>query len=82
MKKKRTAFQKPGHYTAKDRKKIPKTSFAGGHKSFPIVTQKDVYDASKLAGHAPNPAKVRSKIKSIAKRKGFKLPKSWSKKTK
>jgi hypothetical protein len=46
------------------------------------VTQKDVYDASKLAGHAPNPAKVRSKIKSIAKRKGFKLPKSWSKKTK
>jgi len=70
-------FEKPGHYTKADRQKIQGGSFAGPHKSFPIVTQQDVYDAARLAGHAANPAAVRRRIIAIANRKGFKLPKSW-----
>lgn len=66
-------FDKPGHYTAKDREKIPDKDFAGPHKSFPVVNQKDVKDAMKLAGHASNPAEVKSNIKKIADRKGFKV---------
>lgn len=76
----KTKFKSPGHYTKADRKKIPTSSFAGPHQSFPIVTQQDVYDAARLTGHASNPNAVKSKIKRIAKKKGFKLPKSWRKK--
>lgn len=73
-------FEKPGHYTKKDREKISKKDFAGKNKTFPIVTQKDVYDASKLIGFAKNPSKVKQNIIKIAKRKGFDIPKSWKKK--
>lgn len=54
--------------------------FAGPHQSFPIKTQEDVNSAAKLTGHADDPEAVKSKIRSIAKRKGLKVPASWEKK--
>lgn len=54
--------------------------FAGPHQSFPIKTQEDVDSAAKLIGHADDPAAVKAKIKSIAKRKGLSVPKSWESK--
>lgn len=72
-------FEKPGHYTKKDREKIPSKDFAGPNKTFPIVTQKDVYDAARLVGHAKNPSQVKKNIIKIAKRKGYDIPKSWKK---
>jgi len=61
-----------------ERDKLPVEDFAGPDQSFPIRTQKDVDSAAKLAGHADNPAEVRKKIASIAKRKGLTLPDSWT----
>ncbi len=59
-----------------DRDKLPESDFAGPHKSFPIVTQKDVDDAWHLAstGHGDDPAKIKANIRRIAKKKGFKVP--------
>ncbi len=73
----RMLFERPGHYTRKDREKIPDEDFAGPNRTFPIVTQQDVHDAARLIGHAANPAAVTARIKAIAKRKGFSLPKEW-----
>lgn len=70
-------FQSPGHYTDKDREKIPDADFAGPDKSFPIVTQADVHDAARLIGHADDPEAVKRRVIAIAKRKGFSLPDSW-----
>jgi phage head maturation protease len=70
-------FQSPGHYTDKDREKIPDEDFAGPARSFPIVTQSDVADAARLIGHAADPDAVKARIIGIAKRKGFSLPESW-----
>lgn len=43
--------------------------FAGPEGTFPIKTRDDVSDAASLAHHAANPAAVRAKIRSIARRK-------------
>jgi len=51
--------------------------FAGPHQSFPIKSQEDVDHAARLIGHADNPDLVKSKIKTIAERKGLALPDSW-----
>lgn len=59
------------------RDKLPTKDFAGPNQSFPIRSQKDVDSAAKLAGHADDPAAVRAKIISIAKRKGLALPEAW-----
>lgn len=56
---------------------VPEEDFAGPHRSFPIRTQNDVYDAWRLRGHAANPTEVARNIIRIAKRKGFKLPDNW-----
>jgi hypothetical protein len=73
-------FQEPGHYTAKDRKKIK--HFAGPHESYPIEVPQDVEDAAGLVGHAADPAAVKAKIISIAHQMGpefvAKLPDSWT----
>lgn len=66
--------------TAAQRKRVPASDFAGPHDSFPIRNQTDVNSAARLSGHAANPGAVRSAIKRIAKRKGLKLPKSWTEK--
>jgi hypothetical protein len=55
--------------------------FAGPDQSFPISTQEDVDSAAKLTGHADNPSAVKSKIKSIAKRKGLDVPDSYKEPT-
>lgn len=74
-------FKSPGHYTKGDRDKIPAEDFAGPNQTFPIVTPKDVHDAAGLHGHAADPEAVKSKIISIAKRKGpefvARLPDDW-----
>lgn len=51
--------------------------FAGPHQSFPIRGQEDVDHAARLIGHADDPEAVKSKIKTIAKRKGLTIPDSW-----
>lgn len=56
--------------------------FAGPHHSFPINSQKRVFSAAKLIGHAANPAAVKQRIIAIARARGYKLPKSWQKATK
>jgi hypothetical protein len=65
------------YYSQKERESMDSEDFAGPHRSFPIKTQQDVYNAAHLIGHADNPDAVKAAIKRIAKRKGFKLPDSW-----
>ena len=63
-----------------DRDKLPAADFAGRNRSFPIVTQADVSDALMSIGRAGkdnyDPATLRRNIIRIARRKGFKIPKS------
>lgn len=68
----------------KKKKNYPDTAgpFAGPHNSFPISSQSHVYAAAKLIGHATNPAAVRARIISIARSRGYALPKSWQSKAK
>lgn len=63
--------------TQKERDSIADEDFAGPHHSFPIDSQEHLDAAAKLIGHADDPAAVKKKAISIAKRKGFKLPESW-----
>jgi hypothetical protein len=65
------------YYSQKERESMDEEDFAGPHRSFPIKTQADVHNAARLIGHADNPDAVKAKIKAIAKRKGFSLPKEW-----
>jgi len=60
-----------------ERDAMDSEDFGGPHESFPIKSQEDVHNAAKLIGHADDPDAVKAKIKRIAKRKGFSLPKSW-----
>jgi RNA polymerase subunit RPABC4/transcription elongation factor Spt4 len=70
-----------------DRDKIPSEDFAGRDRSFPIVTPADVNDAARSIGRAGGdnyaPDQLRSRITSIAHRKGdafvAELPESWKK---
>lgn len=64
----------PGVGGGVDRDKLDESDFAGPHRSFPIINQSDVSDALRLLHHADNPAAVRSRIASIARRKGLKMP--------
>ena len=57
-----------------DRDKLPASSFAGPHRSFPVVNQSDVSDAMHLAGHADDPDQVRANVKRIANREGLSVP--------
>lgn len=66
-----------------DRDKIPAQDFAGADRSFPIVTPKDVHDASLSLGRArgQDTDKIKRRIISIARRKGdafvAQLPDAW-----
>lgn len=60
------------------RDKMDKDDFAGPNESFPIQKQEDVDAAAKLSGHADNPDAVKAKIKSIAAKKGLKVPDAWT----
>jgi hypothetical protein len=57
-----------------DRDKLPASDFAGPNRTYPIVTQSDVGDAMKLSGKAADPAAVKARIASIARRKGLTPP--------
>ena len=63
--------------TKAERDAIDEEDFAGPHHSFPINSQEHLDAAAKLIGHADDPAAVKRKAISIAKRKGLKLPESW-----
>lgn len=63
--------------SASERDAIPAEDFAGPDRTFPIDTQAHLDAAAKLIGHSADPAAVKKKAISIAKRKGFKLPDSW-----
>lgn len=69
-----SAFSKS---TKAEREKMPESDFAGPNRSFPIMDQNDVNDAARLIGHASDPAAVKARVISIAKRKGLKLPDAW-----
>lgn len=66
------------YISQKERDKIPEEDFGDPeNKKFPIRNQHDLDSAAKLIGKAKNPAKVKERIKKIAKRKGLTLPESW-----
>ena len=65
------------YLTTSERDAIAPEDFAGPDKTFPCNTQDHLDSAAKLIGHAADPAAVKSKAISIAKRHGFTLPKSW-----
>jgi hypothetical protein len=61
----------------KTRDKMPESDFAGSGTSFPIKTQADVEAAAHSLGRTGQDRdKIKSRIKSIAKRKGLTLPDS------
>ena len=67
-----------------DRDKLNPKAFAGAHRSFPIVSPKDVHDAAVSLGRTnQDRAKVKAHIISIAHRKGSaftaRLPSTWKK---
>jgi hypothetical protein len=65
-------FQKDGKNIdsgGRDVSDVPAGDFAGPDGTFPIKTKDDVHDAASLAHHAADPAAVKRKIRSIAKRK-------------
>jgi hypothetical protein len=65
-------FQKSGKNIdsgGRDVSDLDSNDFAGPDGTFPIKTKDDVHDAASLAHHAADPAAVRRKIKSIARRK-------------
>ncbi|MBE3584844.1 MAG: hypothetical protein IMW94_01480 [Thermoanaerobacter sp.] len=75
-------FAAPGHYTEKDREKIPPKDFGDPkNRKFPIVVPQDVEDAARLIGKAENPEAVKKRIIRIARRKGpefvARIPESW-----
>jgi hypothetical protein len=61
----------------KTRDSYDAADFAGPDKSFPITSQAQLDAAAHLIGHADDPAAVKAKAISIAKRKGFSLPDAW-----
>lgn len=70
--------------TKAQRAKVPKSDY--GHPDhpdgpkYPITTQAQVMSAARLLGKIPDEAtraKVKARIKRIANRKGFTLPKAW-----
>jgi len=65
-------FQKNGKNVdsgGRDVSDLDASDFAGPDGTFPIKNRDDVHDAASLAHHAADPAAVRRKIKSIARRK-------------
>lgn len=68
-------------WPAAKRDKLSNKDFAGPNQSFPIQDQTDVDSAAKLIGHAQDPAGVKSRIVSIAKRKGLNIPDAWKETT-
>lgn len=65
------------------RKEIPDEDFAGPGRSFPIKDQDHLEAAARMLGRIKDPAKrkaIKARAAAIAKRKGLKLPETWTKK--
>lgn len=65
----------------KERDKIPLADFADPtNRKYPIIDQAHLDSAVRLIGRAPKDkqAAIKARIKKIAKRKGLKLPESYS----
>lgn len=75
------SFQENRDWPQKKRDNLDDSDFAGPNQSFPITTQADVDAAAHLVGKAKDPDAVKSRIKTIAKRKGLTLPESWKSET-
>lgn len=60
------------------RDSLPDEDFAGPHRSYPIITPKDLGRAASLAHHAADPEAIRQRLREIAQRKfpGQPLPPS------
>lgn len=60
------------------RDSLPDEDFAGPHRSYPIVTLRDLGRAASLAHHAADPESIRQRLREIAQRKfpGKPLPPS------
>lgn len=67
-----------GFISVDTRNHLPDDDFAGPHKSFPIRNSEDVRHASMLLHHSHDPSAVKRNIVRIAKKKGFRLPSTWS----
>jgi hypothetical protein len=70
-----------GFISTEVRNHLPDEDFAGPHKSFPIRNAEDIRHASTLLHHSHDPSAVKRNIIRIAKKKGFKLPATWSHET-
>jgi hypothetical protein len=69
------------YISKKERDKVPAEDFGDPeNRKYPIRNQGDLDAAVKLIGRAPadKQAAIKARIKKIAKRKGLKLPESWS----
>lgn len=69
------------YMTKKERDKIPSSDFAWPEeRKYPITDQAHLDSAVKLLGRAPKgkQAAIKKRIIQIAKRKGLKLPESWT----
>lgn len=71
------------YISKKERDKMPKEDFADPPEGFPLPDQKHLDAAVKLLGRAPKSkqAAIKRRIIEIAKRKGLKLPDSWTEKS-
>lgn len=64
--------------TTKQRLALPLSDFGDPKRRlFPIVDAADVDAAAHLIGKAADPAAVKARVISIAKRKGFSIPDAW-----
>ena len=71
------AVDEKRNISTEERNRAPDSDFAGPHRSFPILKPADVMAAFHSLGRAKgDSAPIRARIISIAKRKGFPLPKS------
>lgn len=72
-----TAFVYNSAWPVARRNSAEEQDFAGPNRTFPIANQDDLDAAVTLLDRASNPAAVKARIRSIANRRGLKLPGNW-----
>jgi hypothetical protein len=67
-----------GEWTPEARNRLDLASFAGPHRTFPIVTQRDVDDAMELLARTRGDGGrvTKARVVAIALLKGLKVPRS------
>jgi hypothetical protein len=75
-------LQENRFFSTKERKTMDAADFGDpDRRAYPVRDQADLENAARLVGHAGNPAAVKERLTTIAKRKGLKLPAAWQDKT-